>query len=155
MNGSHILTVNLISSCRFLFGGDQGRLRYPPPELHSPIVECLLPTQVLQIDPCFYFGDPFKTTLAGPLKIEDDTAFVPKPVDTEIVSVLLPNYSSRTAQYATICAINFLCMHVVIRNFAIYKKFYNQPSTIACRVADKQIYDFLPESSSNKSAYSF
>ena len=30
-------------SCRFLFGGDHGRLKYGPPIGHSPLVETLLP----------------------------------------------------------------------------------------------------------------
>jgi len=67
-------------------GGDQGRLKYPPPEFHSPIVECLQPFQMLRIDPCFHFGELEKGVLAGPLDAEDDTAFVPKPVDTASVS---------------------------------------------------------------------
>lgn len=74
------------SSCRFLFGGDQGRLRFPSPEGHSPLVECLQPTQILSIDPCFYFGDLVKGVLAGPLFVEDDVAFVPQPVDTKNVN---------------------------------------------------------------------
>jgi hypothetical protein len=38
-------------SCRFLFGGDHGRLKYSPPENFSPLYECLLPNQSLYIDP--------------------------------------------------------------------------------------------------------
>ena len=36
-------------SCRFLFGGDHGRLKYAPPENFSPLFECLLPAQQLYI----------------------------------------------------------------------------------------------------------
>ncbi|CAG2055111.1 unnamed protein product, partial [Timema podura] len=73
-------------SCRFLLGGDHGRLKYIPPEGFSPLVESLLPQQVLSIDPCFYFGNLNKCVLAGPWLVEDDTAFVPTPVDTSAVS---------------------------------------------------------------------
>ncbi|KAL3284793.1 hypothetical protein HHI36_018934 [Cryptolaemus montrouzieri] len=74
-------------SCRFLLGGDQGKLKYNPPEEFSPLVESLLPQQVLMLEPCFYFGNLFKTVLAGPLNVEDDTAFVPNPVDTSMVTL--------------------------------------------------------------------
>ncbi|KAI5742923.1 hypothetical protein M8J77_012710 [Diaphorina citri] len=77
-------------SCRFLFGGDHGRLKYIPPEEFSPLVESLLPHQVLSIDPCFYFGNLPKVVLAGPWHVEDDTAFVPTPVDTSMIT--LPHY---------------------------------------------------------------
>jgi ryanodine receptor 2 len=76
----------VFDSCRFLMGGEQGRLKFPPPENHSPLSECLLPTQILAIDPCFYFGDLHKTVLAGPMLVEDDSAFVPTPVNTDAVS---------------------------------------------------------------------
>ncbi|KAI4471407.1 ran binding protein 9-related [Holotrichia oblita] len=77
-------------SCRFLLGGDHGRLKYIPPEEFSPLIESLLPQQILSLDPCFYFGNLNKSVLAGPLQVEDDTAFVPNPVDTSMVS--LPSY---------------------------------------------------------------
>uniref|UniRef100_A0A6P7G955 Ryanodine receptor-like n=1 Tax=Diabrotica virgifera virgifera TaxID=50390 RepID=A0A6P7G955_DIAVI len=77
-------------SCRFLLGGDHGKLKYYPPEDFSPLVESLLPQQVLLLEPCFYFGNMAKNVIAGPLYVEDDTAFVPKPVDTSMVS--LPPY---------------------------------------------------------------
>ncbi|CAB3362502.1 Hypothetical predicted protein [Cloeon dipterum] len=77
-------------SCRFLFGGDHGRLKYPPPEEFSPLVESLLPNQILSIDPCFYFGNLVKGIMSGPWPVEDDTAFVPVPVDTTTIS--LPSY---------------------------------------------------------------
>ncbi|KAG8232313.1 hypothetical protein J437_LFUL009412 [Ladona fulva] len=69
-------------SCRFLLGGDHGRLKYVSPEEFSPLVESLLPSQILSLDPCFYFGNLNKCVLAGPWLVEDDTAFVPTPVDT-------------------------------------------------------------------------
>lgn len=54
---------------------------------YSPLVESLLPQQILTIDPCFYFGNLNKVVLAGPWAIEDDTAFVPNPVNTTTVSL--------------------------------------------------------------------
>ncbi|XP_033253281.1 ryanodine receptor-like [Drosophila miranda] len=74
-------------SCRFLFGGDHGRLKYAPPMGFSALVQCLMPPQILSLDPCFYFGNINKNVLAGPWLIEDDTAFVPKPVDTSGVTL--------------------------------------------------------------------
>ncbi|XP_017464405.1 PREDICTED: ryanodine receptor [Rhagoletis zephyria] len=76
-------------SCRFLFGGDHGRLKFSPPIGFSPLVQCLMPHQNLSLDPCFYFGNLYKNVLAGPWLIEDDTAFVPNPVDTS--GVMLPS----------------------------------------------------------------
>ncbi|KAK4873043.1 hypothetical protein RN001_015072 [Aquatica leii] len=72
-------------SCRFLLGGDHGRLKYVPPEEFSPLVESLLPHQILSLDPCFYYGNLHKCVLAGPLVVEDDVAFVPNPVDTSLL----------------------------------------------------------------------
>lgn len=77
-------------SCRFLLGGDHGRLKFQPPEEFSPLVESLLPQQILSLDPCFYFGNMNKVVLAGPWLVEDDTAFVPAPVDTSMIN--LPSY---------------------------------------------------------------
>ncbi|KAG5899237.1 hypothetical protein JTB14_035422 [Gonioctena quinquepunctata] len=74
-------------SCRFLLGGDHGKLKYLPPEDFSPLVESLLPQQVLMLEPCFYFGNMAKNVIAGPLFVEDDTAFVPNPVDTSMVTL--------------------------------------------------------------------
>ncbi|XP_077528941.1 ryanodine receptor isoform X3 [Haemaphysalis longicornis] len=77
-------------SCRFLLGGDQGKLRYGPPDGHSALVEALLPQQVLTVEPCFQFGDVPKGVLFGPAQISDDAVFVPSPVDTS--GITLPNY---------------------------------------------------------------
>uniref|UniRef100_A0A182IRU9 Uncharacterized protein n=1 Tax=Anopheles atroparvus TaxID=41427 RepID=A0A182IRU9_ANOAO len=74
-------------SCRFLFGGDNGRLKFSPPPGFSPLVQCLMPAQNLSLDPCFYFGNLNKNVLAGPWMVEDDTAFVPKPVDTSTITL--------------------------------------------------------------------
>jgi ryanodine receptor 2 len=60
-----------------------------PPEEFSPLIESLLPQQVLSIDPCFYFGNLNKCVIAGPWPVEDDSAFVPQPVDTTSVSIVI------------------------------------------------------------------
>ena len=107
-----VISASAKISCRFLFGGEHGRLKYSPPDGFSPIYDSLLPTQVcrhivicnlyfvicnllfvtqiLAIDPCFYFGDLSKGTLAGPLPVEDDIAYVPAPVDTS--NIQLPRF---------------------------------------------------------------
>ena len=72
-----VISASAKMSCRFLFGGEHGRLKYTPPDGFSPIYDSLLPTQILAIDPCFYFGELAKGVLAGPLPVEDDVAFVP------------------------------------------------------------------------------
>ena len=78
-------------SARFLFGGDHGRLKFGPPHGHSPLVETLLPGQVMNVEPCFQFGDLAKTTILGPfLEVIDEAAFVPHPVDTQ--GITLPSY---------------------------------------------------------------
>ena len=74
-----------------MFGGEQGRLKYAPPDNFSPVYECLLPTQNLCIDPGFYFGELNKVILSGPLPTEDDVAFVPNPVDTTNVRLCKHN----------------------------------------------------------------
>ena len=84
-----VISASAKISCRFLFGGEHGRLKYTPPDGFSPIYDSLLPTQILAIDPCFYFGELAKGMLAGPLPVEDDVAFVPQPVDTSTVIKLL------------------------------------------------------------------
>lgn len=81
------LTIVSTLSCRFLFGGEHGRLKYSPPENFSPLYESLLPNQSLYIDPGFYFGELHKTILSGKLVVEDNVAFVPNPVDTANVII--------------------------------------------------------------------
>jgi ryanodine receptor 2 len=82
-----VLSCSSKASCRFLFGGDHGKLKYAPPYAYSPLVQCLMPTQNLSLDPCYYFGNLSKNVLAGPWLVEDDTAFVPNPVDTTNVTL--------------------------------------------------------------------
>lgn len=68
-------------------GGDQGRLRYGPPDYHSPLVESLQPKQILTVENCFKFGELSKGVIFGPTLETDDTAFVPAPVETTGVSI--------------------------------------------------------------------
>lgn len=82
-----VISASAKISCRFLFGGEHGRLKYAPPENFSPLYESLLPTQQLYIDPGFYFGELHKTMLSGPLAINDDVSFVPNPVDTSTIQL--------------------------------------------------------------------
>ncbi|XP_023320280.1 ryanodine receptor isoform X3 [Eurytemora carolleeae] len=85
-----VISASAKISCRFLFGGEHGRLKYSPPEGFSPLYDCLLPTQILAIDPCFYFGEVSKGVLSGPLPVEDDVAYIPQPVDTSTIQ--LPSF---------------------------------------------------------------
>ena len=41
-----VISASAKISCRFLFGGEHGRLKYSPPDGFSPIYDSLLPTQV-------------------------------------------------------------------------------------------------------------
>ena len=86
-----VISFSAKYSCRFLFGGDHGRLKFGPPQGHSPIVQTLLPLQELNIEACFQFGDLSKGIIFGPnVEYIDDAAFVPKPVDT--AEITLPTY---------------------------------------------------------------
>ena len=49
-----------------------------------------MPQQNLSLDPCFYFGNLNKSVFSGPWLVEDDTPFVPNPVDT--ANVALPSF---------------------------------------------------------------
>lgn len=81
------LYCSLIYSIRFMLGGEHGRLKYGPPEGHSPVCESLLPKDVLTIQPCFQFGDLPRGIITGPQQITKNAAFVPHPVDTAHVSI--------------------------------------------------------------------
>ena len=79
-------------SCRFLLGGDHGRLRFEPPTSEfSPLYESVLAHQSFSLEPCFYFGNLKKGVFSGPLPVEDESlVFVPNPVDTS--NIILPHY---------------------------------------------------------------
>ncbi|XP_076069948.1 ryanodine receptor isoform X2 [Oratosquilla oratoria] len=85
-----VISASAKLSARFLLGGEHGRLKYPPPDLHSPVCESLMPYQTLVIDPCYHFGEVHKGVVSGPLLVVDDVVFVPNPVDTSMIQ--LPGY---------------------------------------------------------------
>lgn len=83
-----------LCSVRFVFGGTHGKLKYGPAAGFSPMSECLLPKQQLQILPCFFFGDVPKGILCGPTEQQDSIVFVPTPVNLLQVCIFigLPRY---------------------------------------------------------------
>lgn len=85
-----VVSMSARVSVRFMLGGEHGRLKFSPPEGHSPVYESLLPREKLKIEPCFYFGEQHKNIISGPTEIMDFNAFVPNPVDTSHVQ--LPAY---------------------------------------------------------------
>ena len=71
-------------SCRFIFGGDQGRLRYGPAPGYSALFEAV--RGKVEIVECFTFGNIEKQMYAGPsTAVLDYTPFVPKPKEIEEV----------------------------------------------------------------------
>ncbi|XP_041353187.1 ryanodine receptor-like isoform X2 [Gigantopelta aegis] len=85
-----IVTMSANVSCRFVLGGENGRLKYGPPEEHAPAIESLLPKEKLKIDPIFFFGELQKNILSGPTEFVDYHPFVPNPVITS--KIQLPAY---------------------------------------------------------------
>ncbi|ESO90186.1 hypothetical protein LOTGIDRAFT_123762 [Lottia gigantea] len=85
-----VVSMSAAVSCRFVFGGENGRLKYGPPEEHSPIIECLMPKEKLHLTSCFHFGDLKKSIVSGPTEILDYVPFVPSPVTTGRIQ--LPAY---------------------------------------------------------------
>lgn len=69
-----------------MLGGEHGRLKYGPPNGHSPVLESLPPKEKLKISPCFYFGDVQKNIISGPTEVIEYAPFVPQPVETGNVS---------------------------------------------------------------------
>ena len=86
-------TDTFLNSCRFIFGGDQGKLRYAPPDEHVPVYESLVAKEKLSINPSFHFGEIPKGIVSGPLIVHEYTAFVPKPVETGHVSTNMDLFS--------------------------------------------------------------
>ena len=85
-----VMSLSSKVSCRFIFGGDQGRLKYGPPQAFSPLVEAI--NGELQINECLSFGDLPKTIYCGPQTIFNNMEpFVPTPID--ISSVTLPHHA--------------------------------------------------------------
>lgn len=92
LNGMFYPVVSLSPkiSCRFLFGDDNGRFKFGPPEGCAPICQAMLSKQKLRIEQCFSFGDINKSIYCGPQAIPEQIAFTPSPVDTTNVQV--PGY---------------------------------------------------------------
>ncbi|XP_052827801.1 ryanodine receptor isoform X7 [Octopus bimaculoides] len=85
-----VVSMSARVSLRFMLGGEHGRLKFGPPDGHSPVLESLLPREKLKIDPCFYFGEQHKNIVSGPTEVLEYNAFVPSPIDT--THVQLPAY---------------------------------------------------------------
>jgi len=60
-----------------MLGGEHGKLKYGPPNHHSPVYESLLPKEKLRIQPCFQLANIPKGLLVGPAEVVDYVAFVP------------------------------------------------------------------------------
>ena len=85
-----VMSLSAKVSCRFVFGGDQGRLRYGPAPGYSALYEAVRGT--VEIVPCFTFGSINKQLYSGPsTAVLDYTPFVPEPKDIEEVS--LPHFA--------------------------------------------------------------
>ncbi|KAJ1347269.1 hypothetical protein KIN20_002290 [Parelaphostrongylus tenuis] len=83
-----VMSLSAKVSCRFIFGGDQGRLRFGPPPGFSATVEAV--SGELQITDCLSFGDLPKNVYCGPHTLFTSTEpFVPQPVD--ISDTILPH----------------------------------------------------------------
>lgn len=89
-----VISFSARVSCRFLFGGNQGELKYRPPAGFSPIVDVLLPNQEVSVEPCFSFGDLAKQSVCGPQTTPDlspqvvmDLVFIPKVIDTQSIDM--------------------------------------------------------------------
>lgn len=77
-------------SCRFMFGGAHGRLRFGPPPGFSALVEAA--QDQIEICECLSFGDIAKNVYSGPSTLHQNTEpFVPTPVD--ISAVMLPHFA--------------------------------------------------------------
>lgn len=82
-----ILDIFCGGSVRFMLGGENGKLKYGPPDGHSPVCESLLPKEKLKIEQCFNLGNMPKGQICGLPEELDHRVFVPRPVDTSHVSV--------------------------------------------------------------------
>ncbi|CAD6199567.1 unnamed protein product [Caenorhabditis auriculariae] len=82
-----VMSLSAKVSCRFIFGGDQGRLRFGPHSGFSAVVEAA--NGVLQITDCLSFGDLPKNIYAGPQTIFNNLEpFVPTPIDISSIQLM-------------------------------------------------------------------
>ncbi|KAK6754198.1 hypothetical protein RB195_013289 [Necator americanus] len=90
-----VMSLSAKVSCRFIFGGDQGRLRFGPPPGFSAVVEAV--SGDLQISDCLSFGELPKNIYCGPATIFSSIEpFVPQPVD--ISNVVLHHHANEIHQ---------------------------------------------------------
>ncbi|EPB70936.1 hypothetical protein ANCCEY_09971 [Ancylostoma ceylanicum] len=86
-----VMSLSAKVSCRFIFGGDQGRLRFGPPPGFSAVVEAV--SGDLQISDCLSFGELQKNVYCGPHTIFTSIEpFVPQPV--EISNIVLHHHAN-------------------------------------------------------------
>ncbi|ULT90420.1 hypothetical protein L3Y34_008632 [Caenorhabditis briggsae] len=75
-----VMSLSAKVSCRFILGGNQGRLRYGPPTGFSAVVEAV--NGELGITDCLSFGDLGKNIFCGPQTIFNNLEpFIPTPID--------------------------------------------------------------------------
>ncbi|KAK6052188.1 SPRY domain protein [Cooperia oncophora] len=90
-----VMSLSAKVSCRFIFGGDQGRLRFGPPPGFSAVVEAV--SGELQISDCLSFGDLPKNVYCGPHTLFTTVEpFVPQPVD--ISNIILHHHAQEIHQ---------------------------------------------------------
>lgn len=90
-----VMSLSAKVSCRFLYGGAHGKLKYGPPAGFSPLVEAL--DKPLEVEECLSFGDLHKNIYSGPsTTLTVMEPFVPQPVD--ISSISLPSFATENQQ---------------------------------------------------------
>ncbi|VDN03294.1 unnamed protein product [Thelazia callipaeda] len=86
-----VMSLSAKVSCRFMFGGTEGHLRFGPPSGFSALIEAA--TNQLEIRECLSFGEITKNVFIGPSTLHHNTKpFVPTPVD--ISNVVLPHFAT-------------------------------------------------------------
>ncbi|TKR86982.1 hypothetical protein L596_011471 [Steinernema carpocapsae] len=85
-----VMSLSAKVSCRFLFGGNHGQLKYGPPSGFSAMVEAVVGK--LEINECLSFGDLPKNIFCGPsTHLHITSPFVPEPIDVTATS--LPGFA--------------------------------------------------------------
>ncbi|CAG9530378.1 unnamed protein product [Cercopithifilaria johnstoni] len=85
-----VMSLSAKVSCRFMFGGTEGRLRYGPPPGFSALIETA--ANQLEIGECVSFGDIAKNVYTGSSILRQNAEpFVPKLVD--ISTIVLPHFA--------------------------------------------------------------
>uniref|UniRef100_A0AC34G6F1 B30.2/SPRY domain-containing protein n=1 Tax=Panagrolaimus sp. ES5 TaxID=591445 RepID=A0AC34G6F1_9BILA len=90
-----VMSLSAKVSCRFIFGGTHGRLKYGPRGSFSPIIEAL--DKPVHVEECISFGELSKTIYGGPSTIlHTAQPFVPQPIDNSGIS--LPSFAHEIHQ---------------------------------------------------------